>query len=58
MHIKNPKYTVAAKTGTAQMVNPDTHKYYEDRYLHSFLDIFQLQNQNTLFFFIKFIQKM
>jgi cell division protein FtsI/penicillin-binding protein 2 len=32
---KNEHYSVAAKTGTAQMFNP-AGGYYEDRYLHSF----------------------
>lgn len=50
MHIKNPKYTVAAKTGTAQMVNPDTHKYYEDRYLHSFFGYFPATKPKYIIF--------
>lgn len=40
MHAKNPKYTIAAKTGTAQMVNPANGTYYDDRYLHSFFGYF------------------
>lgn len=31
-----PHHTVAAKTGTAQIPDPQNGGYYEDRYLHSF----------------------
>jgi cell division protein FtsI/penicillin-binding protein 2 len=37
--IKLPRHTVAAKTGTAQIANPNGG-YYEDRYLHSFFGYF------------------
>lgn len=50
MHEKNPKYTVAAKTGTAQMVNSETGKYYEDRYLHSFFGYFPATNPKYIIF--------
>lgn len=33
-------YSVAAKTGTAQIANPEGGGYYEDRYLHSFFGYF------------------
>jgi cell division protein FtsI (penicillin-binding protein 3)/stage V sporulation protein D (sporulation-specific penicillin-binding protein) len=36
---KMPRYSIAAKTGTAQMVKPGGG-YYEDRYLHSFFGYF------------------
>ncbi len=36
--IKN--YSIAAKTGTAQVVDKTTGKYYADRYLHSFFGYF------------------
>ncbi len=50
MHMKNNKYTVAAKTGTAQMVNPNTGKYYEDRYLHSFFGYFPATKPKYIIF--------
>jgi cell division protein FtsI/penicillin-binding protein 2 len=33
--VRNPHYTIAAKTGTAQIAKPNGG-YYDDRYLHSF----------------------
>ncbi|HVT74999.1 MAG TPA: penicillin-binding protein 2 [Candidatus Paceibacterota bacterium] len=38
--VKFPHYTVAAKTGTAQMAKEDGRGYYDDRYLHSFFGYF------------------
>jgi cell division protein FtsI/penicillin-binding protein 2 len=38
--VKLPNHTVAAKTGTAQIANPDGGGYYEDKYLHSFFGYF------------------
>lgn len=38
--VKLPHTSVAAKTGTAQIVNPATGKYYDDRYLHTFFGYF------------------
>ncbi len=38
--IKLEHYSVAAKTGTAQIVNPEGGGYYADRYLHSFFGYF------------------
>lgn len=38
--VKMPRYTFAAKTGTAQMAKEDGKGYYSDRYLHSFFGYF------------------
>ncbi len=51
--IKLDHYSVAAKTGTAQMANPNGGGYYENRYLHSFFGYFPAYNPEfVVFFFI------
>ena len=35
-----PNHSIAAKTGTAQIADPNGGGYYEDRYLHSFFGYF------------------
>jgi cell division protein FtsI/penicillin-binding protein 2 len=48
--VKLPHYTIAAKTGTAQILNPETGKYYDDRNLHSFFGYFPAYNPRFLIF--------
>ncbi|HWO07772.1 MAG TPA: penicillin-binding protein 2 [Candidatus Paceibacterota bacterium] len=38
--LKQEHYSIAAKTGTAQIANPNGGGYYTDRYLHSFFGYF------------------
>lgn len=50
MHYKDQNYKIASKTGTAQIVNPATGKYYEDRYLHSFFGYFPATKPKYIIF--------
>lgn len=47
---KNEHYTVAAKTGTAQIAERGAGGYYKDRYLHSFFNYFPAYNPQFLVF--------
>lgn len=47
---KMANYSIAAKTGTAQIANPATNKYYPDRYLHSFFGYFPAYEPRFLVF--------
>lgn len=42
--LKLPRYSVAVKTGTAQIAKPGGGGYYEDRILHSFVGFFPAYN--------------
>jgi len=48
--VKMPHYSIAAKTGTAQIALPNGKGYYDDRYLHSFFGYFPAYNPKFLIF--------
>jgi cell division protein FtsI/penicillin-binding protein 2 len=45
-----PHYSIASKTGTAQIADPVNGGYYPDRYLHSFFTFFPATNPRFLVF--------
>lgn len=47
---KNDHYSIAAKTGTAQIPNPQEGGYYDDRNLHTFFGYFPASNPEFLVF--------
>lgn len=53
--VKMEHYSVAAKTGTAQI--SDGKGYYEDRYLHSFFGYFPAYNPKFIIFFYTYHPK-
>jgi cell division protein FtsI/penicillin-binding protein 2 len=52
--LKIPNYSVAAKTGTAQIAKEGGGGYYEDQFLHTFIGYFPAYNpQFIIFLFTK-----
>lgn len=45
-----PNHTIGAKTGTAQIADPNGGGYYDDKYLHSFFGYFPAFNPQFLVF--------
>lgn len=50
-------YSVAAKTGTAQIARPDVAGYYDDRFLHSFFGYFPAYEPEYLIFLYTYYPK-
>jgi cell division protein FtsI/penicillin-binding protein 2 len=48
--VKQERYSIAAKTGTAQIANPKGGGYFEDRYLHSFFGYAPAYNPRFIIF--------
>lgn len=48
--LKMPRYSIAVKTGTAQIARPGGGGYYEDRILHSFVGFFPSYNPKFIIF--------
>ena len=49
--VKMDRYSIAAKTGTAEIANPAGGGYYEDRSLHSFFGYFPAYDPKFIVFF-------
>jgi stage V sporulation protein D (sporulation-specific penicillin-binding protein) len=55
--VRLENYSVAAKTGTAQIARPDRAGYYEDRFLHSFFGYFPAYEPEFLIFLFSYEPK-
>ena len=55
--VRLERYSVAAKTGTAQIAREDRAGYYDDRYLHSFFGYFPAYEPRFLVFLYTYYPK-
>ncbi len=54
---KSPYYTIAAKTGTAQIAKPNGQGYYDDRNLHSLIGFFPASSPRFVVYFYNYYPK-
>lgn len=55
--VKREHYSIAAKTGTAQIARSDGRGYYDDKYLHSFFGYFPAYDARFLVFYFTYDPK-
>lgn len=55
--VRLDQYSIAAKTGTAQIARPGVGGYYDDRYLHSFFGYFPAYEPEFLIFLFTYYPK-